>query len=288
MTATCDYIRACGALKNKAENRKDEEEQMICPRCGANNQDGNKFCVNCGAQLFNPNYNVPPMQQNYNQYQWQRQKGEFYKKTWVLVLSSIFIPPLGIIFSWMASRPKKTALRILLTVLLTISSINFMAIGSLILDGVSTKQETVESSEENHGSEQEEAVPEEPTISPEEYKAQCQEVSYSDMMRNPDQFVGQKFKITVKISSVSRKMTAGTYYKAYTDDGSGNYWDKMIWVFDKRDEDSDDYIKILEDDIVTFYGEFNGLQVTKNALNDEKGEDFALDAYYVDIVQEAQ
>ena len=28
-------------LRNKAENRKDEEEQMICPRCGAN-----KFVVN--------------------------------------------------------------------------------------------------------------------------------------------------------------------------------------------------------------------------------------------------
>ena len=161
MTATCDYIQACGALRIKAENRRDGEEQMICPRCGANNQDGSKFCVNCGAQLFNPNYNVPPMQQSYNQYQWKRQKGEFYKKTWVLVLSSIFIPPLGIAFSWMASRPKKMALRILLTILLTISSINFMVAGSLIFDGDSAKQETVANSEENHESEREEVVPEE-------------------------------------------------------------------------------------------------------------------------------
>lgn len=134
---------------------------MICPRCGANNQDGSKFCVNCGAQLFNQNYNVPPMQQSYNSNMNHQRKEEFYKKTWVLVLSSIFIPPLGIAFSWMASRPKKMALRILLTILLTISSINFMVAGSLIFDGDSAKQETVANSKENHESEREEVVPEE-------------------------------------------------------------------------------------------------------------------------------
>lgn len=261
---------------------------MICPRCGANNQDGNKFCANCGAQLFNQNYNVPPMQQNYNSYKNHQRKEEFYKKTWVLVLSSIFIPPLGIAFSWMASRPKKMALRILLTILLTISSINFMVAGSLIFDSDSAKQETVINSEENHEPEQEEVAPEEPVLSPEEYKAQCQEISYSDMMRNPDAYIGQKFKVTVKVFSVSHKLSAGTYYKAYTDDGNGYYFDKMIWVFDKRDENADDYVKILDEDIVTFYGEFNGLQETKNALNDEKSEDFALDAYYVDIIQPAE
>lgn len=148
-------------LRNKAKNRKDGEEQMICPRCGANNQDGNKFCVSCGAQLFNQNYNASPMQQNYNPYMNRQPKEEFYKKTWVLVLSSIFIPPLGIVFSWMASRPKKMALRILLTILLTISSINFMVAGSLIFDSDSAKQETVINSEENHKSEHGEVVPEE-------------------------------------------------------------------------------------------------------------------------------
>ena len=154
MTATCDILR-------KQRQGKMEEKVMICPRCGANNQDGDKFCSNCGAQLFNPNYNVPPIQQNYNPYMNRQPKEEFYKKTWVLVLSSIFIPPLGIVFSWMASRPKKMALRILLTILLTISSINFMAIGNLILDGDSAKQETVANNKENNKSEQEEAVPEE-------------------------------------------------------------------------------------------------------------------------------
>ena len=107
-------------------------------------------------------------------------------------------------------------------------------------------------------------------------------------MRNPDDYVGQKFKITVQIFSASDSITNGRYYKAYTDDGSGSYFDKMIWIFDKRDEDSDGYVKLLEEDIVTFYGEFTGLQESENSLTDEKTEDMSLNIYYADIVQEAE
>lgn len=140
----------------------------------------------------------------------------------------------------------------------------------------STKQETVSQEKSydksNNESKKEDSSEstEEPQLSRDDYIAQCQEVDYNDIMRNPDQYVGQKYKITVQIFSASEKWSAGTYYKAYTDDGSGSYFDKMVWIFDKRDENSEGYSKILEGDTVTFYGEFNGLQETKNALNGEK------------------
>lgn len=281
---------------------------MNCPNCGAQVEQGQKFCSSCGAPL------PKTQEENQQKYEWDsnniRQtdpyvesnkrmanKESFSKRPWFMILICIFLPPAGIVLCWINKKPKNKIARILLTIFLLFYSISwcsslFGSSSEKDSSKDSTTSQSVESTQDTQEAEEnkndETAQTEEPQLSPDEYKAQCQDVNYNDIMRNPDQFIGQKFKITVQVSSVSHKMTAGTYYKAYTDDGSGYYFDKMIWVFDKRDEDSDGYVKILEDDIVTFYGEFNGLQETKNALNNEKGEDFALDAYYVDIVQEAQ
>lgn len=68
---------------------------MICPRCGKNVTDGYNFCPNCGAQLTTTNSNISPI----------HSKEAFYKKTWVLVLACVLLPPLGIAFLWMAKRP---------------------------------------------------------------------------------------------------------------------------------------------------------------------------------------
>lgn len=268
---------------------------MYCPKCGKQNPDNQKFCGSCGAplQVLPPDQGYSYTNGEYSEYQQpqnnfnQPQKTPFYKKTWFIVLMCIFFPVVGIILLWVAKKPKNVIARVIISIILALYA--FIEIGSLSTE--SSKSDTASSSitqtvdgEENENSESGTAT----EVSPDEYKAQCQELNYNELMRNPDQYIGQKFKVTVQIFSASEKWSTGTYYKAYTDDGSGYYFDKMIWVFDKRDEDSDGYVKILEDDIVTFYGEFNGLQETKNALNNEKGEDFALDAYYVDIVQEAQ
>lgn len=266
---------------------------MNCPKCNTPNPVGQKFCGNCGATLpQEPKKPKKPVE-------------SFNDKTWFVVLMCIFVPPVGIIFSWRNKKPKNKIARIMLTIFLVFYSFSWFG---AIFDGCTAddsdtkttqtqdnsskkSNDTAKSSDSNandSNSSDGKGKDETPAISPEEYKAQCQELNYNDVMRNPDQYKGQKFKITVKIMSASHKISGATYYKAYTDDGSGYYMDKMVWIFDKRDEKEDGYTKILEDDIVTFYGEFDGLQETKNALNDEKGEDFALNAYYVDMVQEAQ
>lgn len=286
---------------------------MKCPKCGNEQTDG-AFCTNCGAPLNqNPNtgYNVPPQQPNMNNGGFQQQqnmnyngygqpnpnmypqqphKEKFYEKSWVIVLACIFLPPLGLALMWIAGKPKDKKVRGVISVILAIITVALFFPDSDTETKNSTTQEATVDNKDDSKKENSTAKDEqqEPTLSPDEYKAQCQDVDYNEIMRNPDQYKGQKFKITVQIFSASSKWSTGTYYKAYTDDGSGSYFDKMVWIFDKRDENADGYTKILEGDTVTFYGEFNGLQETKNALNGEKGEDFALDAYYVDIVKEAQ
>ena len=96
---------------------------MICPRCGKNVTDGYNFCPNCGAQLTTTNSNISPI----------HSKEAFYKKTWVLVLACVLLPPLGIAFLWMAKRPKNVTLRIFITILLVILCINFLLVKSLFI-----------------------------------------------------------------------------------------------------------------------------------------------------------
>lgn len=160
-------------------------------------------------------------------------------------------------------------------------------------DKAKKDEDTNSKAEETNGNVDEEPKEEEPKeekskeINPEEYKSQCVDLDYKEVSRNPDNYKGEKFKVTCQIFSVSKgSWGSGTYYKAFTDDGSGLYFSNMIWVFDKRDENSDGYVKLLEKDIVTFYGEFNGMQETKNALNGEKGEDIALDIYYAELIEQ--
>lgn len=157
------------------------------------------------------------------------------------------------------------------------------------VENTDSKKEEVKKEEPKKEEPKEEKPKEETTqkINPEEYKAQCVDLDYKEVYRNPDNYKGTKFKVTCQILVASQgSWGSGTYYKAFTDDGSGLYLDNMIWIFDKRDEDSEGYVKLLEKDIVTFYGEFNGLQETKNAFNGEKGEDIALDIYYADLIEQ--
>ncbi len=277
---------------------------MKCPKCG-NEQETGAFCTECGSPM---NQERTPAAQQSNAYGYGSsvpnnqvpKKEPFYTKTWLIVIACLFLPPIGIILMWIAKKPKKMILRIILTVILALYTIGSVTNKTSENSTEQTTDSTVtqettnnidtSNSQNTEASDSQEVseAQEETTITPDEYKSQCQEVSYNDIMRNPDQYIGQKFKITAKIIVASQKWSTGTYYKAYTDDGSGMYLDKMVWIFDKRDENANDYIKLLEGDTVTFYGEFNGLQSTRNALNGENGEDFSLDAYYVDIVEEAK
>ena len=59
----------------------------------------------------------------------------------------------------------------------------------------------------------------------------------------------------------------------------------MVGGMDYGDAEDDNYTEILDDDIVTVYGTFNGLGETKNALNGSKSEDMKIDMLYAEISQ---
>ena len=74
--------------------------------------------------------------------------------------------------------------------------------------------------------------------------------------------------------------------KAFTADEYGNYFNKMIFIFDEQDKESSQYVNVLEDDIITVYGTFEEMIESKNMLNGEKSKEIALHMKYAELISE--
>lgn len=104
----------------------------------------------------------------------------------------------------------------------------------------------------------------------ESFIANCVEVPYKDLARTPDNYKGKKIKVTIQVNQV---MTGGLLtesgYRGYEDydfnweDENSTYLEKEWYIsYELPDGES----KILENDVVVFYGEFTGAEEMKRAL----------------------
>ena len=92
------------------------------------------------------------------------------------------------------------------------------------------------------------------TLSEATYKAQCESISYDELARNDQSYLGRKIKFRGKVIQVMGTDSA-TMRIEVTEDSYG-LWDDVVMVgYDYKEGQS----KFLEDDIVTFYGEYKGL-----------------------------
>lgn len=107
---------------------------------------------------------------------------------------------------------------------------------------------------------------EEPVISKEEYKAQCVSVSYTDVARNPNNYTGKKAMFRGKVIQVQE---IGKSVTLRIDVTQGNYglWEDTVYVDYIRK--SDDESRILEEDIVTLYGEIMGIKSYTSVLGNQ-------------------
>ncbi len=134
--------------------------------------------------------------------------------------------------------------------------------------------------------ETETSISEVQSLSEEEYKALCKEYSYKDVLRNPQDYVGQKIVITLKVSSVHEKSFSNStkYYFAYseTEPGNGLFWGDRYGVFDKRESTE---LKILKEDVIKIWGEISNPKETQSLiLNSE--EVFCIDMKYAELISE--
>ena len=100
------------------------------------------------------------------------------------------------------------------------------------------------------------------TLSPETFKAQCQDIPYEDLARTPDSYIGQYVKFTGEIVQVIDDGTSATYRINVTQGDYGLWKDTVLVTYDYQDNQS----RFLEDDIVTFYGTSTGLYTYQSTM----------------------
>ena len=112
------------------------------------------------------------------------------------------------------------------------------------------------------------------------------EVSYKDLCRYPEKYEGTKIVVKVKVSQIIDANFSGSEkaWRTYTDNsGYGFYADDEYYMLDKRGGDA---VKILDDDIITVYGEFTGLEKITRALTSTTDELPRIEVKYADLVEE--
>lgn len=125
-----------------------------------------------------------------------------------------------------------------------------------------------------------------PEISEEDYKTECQTVDYKELCRYPEKYEGTKIVVKVKVSQIIDANFSGSEkaWRTYTDNsGYGFYADDEYYMLDKRGGDA---VKILDDDIITVYGEFTGLEKITRALTSTTDELPCIEVKYADLVDE--
>ncbi len=150
---------------------------------------------------------------------------------------------------------------------------------------VDTPDQTVNQTDNNENSENEntEKAPEKtPAQSKTEYIASCETVAYDDIARYPDNYKGKNVKFKGKVIQVSEGfLSSKTTYRIEVTEDKYGYWDDPVWVEYKIPEGS---ANILEEDIVTFYGECTGTTSYTSVLG-SKITIPAVEAKYIDIEQ---
>ncbi len=121
----------------------------------------------------------------------------------------------------------------------------------------------------------------EPQISEDEYKAACETISYNDLSRNPNNYINQNVMFTGKVVQVQEN---GTYVMLRIDVTKGQYgiWTDTCYVDYKRKDTNES--RILENDIVTFYGTVKGIKNYTAVLGNQISIPHIV-AEYIDISQ---
>lgn len=100
------------------------------------------------------------------------------------------------------------------------------------------------------------------TIPVEEYKMQCENIPYNDIARDPDRFIDRKVKYTGEVIQTSETGSNIVLRINITENEYG-YYEDTVWVNYMYIENEK---RLLEDDIVKFWGEFKGLKSYKSVL----------------------
>lgn len=104
------------------------------------------------------------------------------------------------------------------------------------------------------------------TMSPEKqeasFKASCEKPTYENLMRTPETYDNHSISMTGKVMQVQDDV----FLVQVSQDEYG-LWDDIVMVDDLRNDSS---VHILEDDIITFYGSYQGTTKYETVMGDSK------------------
>lgn len=99
------------------------------------------------------------------------------------------------------------------------------------------------------------------TLTAKQYKQKCKHIPYKSLARSPEKYERKKVKFTGKIIQVMES-DIYTCFRIDVTKGAYGIWDDTVYV--EYWEDSSK--RFLEDDVVTFYGKFEGLHTYETVL----------------------
>ena len=99
------------------------------------------------------------------------------------------------------------------------------------------------------------------TLSAKQYKKKCKKIPYKKLARTPDKYEGKKVKFTGKVIQ-TMESTYSNSYRIEVTRGSYGIWNDVVYVTYYGNSSK----RILENDIVTFYGKYDGLYSYESVL----------------------
>lgn len=92
------------------------------------------------------------------------------------------------------------------------------------------------------------------------YKENCESISYGDLERFPGENEGKLVKFRGKVAQICYEAYSSSSYSAYRvstqKNEYGEWWDDIVFLLV---DNYDSGVRILEDDMITFYGTYDGL-----------------------------
>lgn len=140
-----------------------------------------------------------------------------------------------------------------------------MAFGDDTDDSSSNENNAINTTEKVDNSTKETEIPE---LSEDEYKNSCELISYDELARNPNMYKSKKVYFRGKVVQVTNNSSIfsdnSLTLRVDVTEGEYGIWDDTIYVDYKYKDENES--KILEDDIITLYGEFVGEISYKSVL----------------------
>lgn len=106
----------------------------------------------------------------------------------------------------------------------------------------------------------------EPALTEDEYKAGCEMISYTDIARNPQNYKGIRAVFRGEVAQVMENGNDVVLRVSVTE-GDFGIWTDTIYVDYTRKSSNES--RILEEDIITMYGEIKGLKSYTAVLGNE-------------------